>query len=753
MPKPGLYGTAFEALEDEEGPVKKRPKKVHEEVVTDEKGRRRFHGAFTGGFSAGYFNTVGSKHGWVPQTFKSSRDKRAEAQQYRPEDFMDEEDLGEFGIASRGFHVNKKYASNKTQSDLGMAVWDRPTVVSSALDDLFKVSEKQTSDSIGLKIMKRMGYREGKGIGAPLTRKQLEIQRVMEGRARGKKTRFDKSAIEEAEEFAKDFEFLPEDVPSVYFQCKENDHGLGYRPLEGLSGGYGSVPQVDERTKRGAAFGVGVYEDSDDDIYETEDMSKYNFELGKADVDPMSRRSKTSTNSDVYNTVFVKAKQGRKPPPQLSIIVPPDFRPRHVPIVFDSSKLPPIIKNYGKDMTVLQRAMILGETNLSALNMLTVEDREKLKQARRIVEEKKPKEEIQKSYKVHDPFIEKDEEKSYRFQKYLQCLKRGVPCGKPSGMPIEQWQVEEQEFQNAVPQELRYLLPDIKERKEPLYKGDFGQSLMNKFKSKFVSTEETVTNTVKETKSIEPFVKLEWHPAKRLCKRLNVPDPFPFSDLEGIPGVEPKVKQKKEFTTTELENEVVMRGPKRMPEEKEEKKIKVEETPEPEPLFKFFELMNEVFGTTEEEIKEGEKLEEIVEKEKVKEKEKERMEEKEKEKERMKVKEKEKVPEAKSRESEKKAEFRSFFDFAEDEEKSKNEKNKNQQKLKIEKETSESEESSGSTEKDHKKDHRSHRREHKKNKKDKKDKDRSKDKDRDSKKKKKKKRRKSDSDSSVVDVY
>jgi hypothetical protein len=29
----------------------------------DEKGRRRFHGAFTGGFSAGYYNTVGSKEG------------------------------------------------------------------------------------------------------------------------------------------------------------------------------------------------------------------------------------------------------------------------------------------------------------------------------------------------------------------------------------------------------------------------------------------------------------------------------------------------------------------------------------------------------------------------------------------------------------------------------------------------------------------------------------------------------------------
>ena len=45
--------------------------------VTDAEGRRRFHGAFTGGYSAGYFNTVGSLEGWQPKAFRSSRDKRA----------------------------------------------------------------------------------------------------------------------------------------------------------------------------------------------------------------------------------------------------------------------------------------------------------------------------------------------------------------------------------------------------------------------------------------------------------------------------------------------------------------------------------------------------------------------------------------------------------------------------------------------------------------------------------------------------
>lgn len=41
----------------------KKPLSVENQIVTDEKGRRRFHGAFTGGFSAGYFNTVGTKEG------------------------------------------------------------------------------------------------------------------------------------------------------------------------------------------------------------------------------------------------------------------------------------------------------------------------------------------------------------------------------------------------------------------------------------------------------------------------------------------------------------------------------------------------------------------------------------------------------------------------------------------------------------------------------------------------------------------
>ena len=125
---------------DEINPSRQRPVAVHDQIVTDDSGRRRlvvqnlfvcnlkwhtprkfstflqlyilhinktiqlnvpgvninmcifrFHGAFTGGFSAGYYNSVGSKDGWTPSTFVSSRNDKFKNAKSQPEDFMDEE--------------------------------------------------------------------------------------------------------------------------------------------------------------------------------------------------------------------------------------------------------------------------------------------------------------------------------------------------------------------------------------------------------------------------------------------------------------------------------------------------------------------------------------------------------------------------------------------------------------------------------------------------------------------------------------
>lgn len=106
-------GTPFNIVEEKE-PLKK-PTKLEDQIATDQKGRRRFHGAFTGGFSAGYFNSVGSKEGWTPSSFKSSRTNRyekGETSVSRPEDFMDDEDFADHGIAPRKLKTANTFESN-----------------------------------------------------------------------------------------------------------------------------------------------------------------------------------------------------------------------------------------------------------------------------------------------------------------------------------------------------------------------------------------------------------------------------------------------------------------------------------------------------------------------------------------------------------------------------------------------------------------------------------------------------------------
>ena len=68
-----VLGTPLEPLEADEI-VSRKPEL--DLTVRDSRGRRRFHGAFTGGFSAGHYMTVGSEEGFTPQQFVSSRQQK-----------------------------------------------------------------------------------------------------------------------------------------------------------------------------------------------------------------------------------------------------------------------------------------------------------------------------------------------------------------------------------------------------------------------------------------------------------------------------------------------------------------------------------------------------------------------------------------------------------------------------------------------------------------------------------------------------
>ncbi|KAI6083614.1 DUF1604-domain-containing protein [Hypoxylon rubiginosum] len=234
---------------------------VWKQEVRDERGRKRLHGAFTGGWSAGYFNTVGSKEGWTPSTFVSSRanrrkddtakDKGQKQQQQRPEDFMDEEDLADAAEAQ------------KLQTAQGFA--------GGGLVDLFRAR----GDTMGVKLLRKMGWKDGQGIGPKIRRKaRLDVG--------------DKQGAGETHLFA------PDNVAMISFVKKLDRKGLGYEgesrltPLRSNEIRGGPLIRPNTTKKKPSKFGkggigIGILNDTgsdDEDPYEIGPRISYNRVIG-----------------------------------------------------------------------------------------------------------------------------------------------------------------------------------------------------------------------------------------------------------------------------------------------------------------------------------------------------------------------------------------------------------------------------------------------------------------------------------------
>ncbi|KAI9290670.1 DUF1604-domain-containing protein [Neoconidiobolus thromboides FSU 785] len=140
---------------------------VWKQEARDERGRKRFHGAFTGGFSAGYFNTVGSKEGWKPMEYKSSKKEKAKKVTLNVEDFMDEEDFEDIKKQSRMVKIKTtdeefEELMEKRKEELKQL----PNVIGSTSDSILNLFVDHKKDSIGIAILKQMGWKPGYGIGS-----------------------------------------------------------------------------------------------------------------------------------------------------------------------------------------------------------------------------------------------------------------------------------------------------------------------------------------------------------------------------------------------------------------------------------------------------------------------------------------------------------------------------------------------------------------------------------------------------------
>ncbi|KAK1711215.1 hypothetical protein CaCOL14_012926 [Colletotrichum acutatum] len=183
---------------------------VHKQEVRDEHGRRRLHGAFTGGWSAGYFNTVGSKEGWTPSTFVSSRTNRRRNEprtsQQRPEDYMDEEDLAD-AAATQNIQTTDPFSA------LGASAH----TIHHAGD--FTGLARAFGDTMGLKLLRKMGWKDGQGIG-PKVRRTARL---------GVMTSTQYAATGDTHLFA------PDDINMIEFDRKQNRQGLGFTGEQKLS--------------------------------------------------------------------------------------------------------------------------------------------------------------------------------------------------------------------------------------------------------------------------------------------------------------------------------------------------------------------------------------------------------------------------------------------------------------------------------------------------------------------------------------
>lgn len=367
-----FYGTPIEREEDTSSRKRKaiaaagnlRSLPAWKQEVTDEEGRRRFHGAFTGGFSAGYYNTVGTKEGWIPQTFTSSRKNRAEVNKQSIYNFLDEDDIKDMG--GQALETSLKFdtfgftAAELARKQAEREQKNRPSTIPGPVPDEIVVP---TLSSVGMKLLLKMGWRRGHSII------ETQASSLHDARREARKALFAFSGNDSGKDFShteinqsdvgvstgrdNDILFSSQSTPLYVLNPKQDLYGLGYDPFK-------HAPEFQERKmlhesrsnhgvkcgvsmkgnhttqnsgKYAPGFGIGALEEldvEDEDIYAS-GIGLLGTEIEEDEpsrfiVDDKIRLE----NTKKYLPYFIAASNSdngleRFHPPD----IPPDFKPFH----------------------------------------------------------------------------------------------------------------------------------------------------------------------------------------------------------------------------------------------------------------------------------------------------------------------------------------------------------------------------------------------------------------------------------------
>ena len=492
---------------------------VWQQVVTDERGIRRFHGAFTGGFSAGYGGTVGSKDGFTPSQFISSRSKRAAIVESTVEDFMDDEDKANNLLAEGGaLHSSQDFAglSKAAQKRPPSLFADDEHSILGASSSLDEVLTLPLHDSAGVRLMRVLGWRHGHGIGPRATNSErLNVPDSGQESDEGNDQVLD-TAIKVAKHAAAGSQFnisitdsldgrmdligssvafAPKDVSVQQFRPKTDFHGIGFKPgmqpsdSNRLHSDLRNRKVSEQRVSFGSmggsvtgAFGLGVDEDADDlDVYESSGSSRMGLsaalvEIGEKCADLKTPRIAVSNAAPPDASAVRKCQDGRYPLEGFVLALDPDapsreYPPPKVPAGYDLIKrfdsalqLPIWVQKQDKiaGFNAEQRAVILGEAKGELPKFAsgpppTLSDSEKKTLAfslsDRFARSATDSNDFSKDGVKMFPH---EEEKQFRFEKYLTALKdnRTPSAEDVYGSRVKQfslWQQRQEfdEFQRA----------------------------------------------------------------------------------------------------------------------------------------------------------------------------------------------------------------------------------------------------------------------------------------------------------------
>ncbi|XP_035784559.1 G patch domain-containing protein 1 homolog [Anopheles albimanus] len=577
------YGTALPAFEEDAIPSKK-PITVEDQIVLDSNGKRRFHGAFTGGFSAGYWNTVGSEEGWKPSEFKSSRHEKAQSKKQNPMDFMDEEDLGEFGIAPQRVQTRDDFAhSSVGAGSAGFCQKRRhdatipkgPIPGQPVLRALLEPAKEKTA----LRMLKQMGWREGQGIGERQTRvekkranerntKEQYVMKMYGCELPGHPVQSNKDmdgslSLSDSDDGSDyDITFAPDDFDPLVAAIKDNTFGLGYNGLDrGAAKGFNlfdTLEVVDRNNKklsiRGQAFGIGALEDDDDvDVYARDDMSRYDFSLDDRQTKGKQLAIQSSQELNALEGFRTTSKEKRVSKKIFRSTMPENFRPRNwlerrsrFDVLDDNqasmlqSENAHKIRGLGRhDLDPKRRAEMLGE--MSSVSAAHHENNREPPFTEQLPTEKDSSSQPTTSLVIPSGLVK---ETKVLQQQYVGSTKEGfkpfiaIPDKQEryerflAFQPSERYLTREQFLESLQPLILSAWERE-RELKEFIQAERMYRPLAGLMSDRFVSASTLIAENMITTDgdAIPSEVKMDrtrtmWKPHKDICKRFNVPEPF-----------------------------------------------------------------------------------------------------------------------------------------------------------------------------------------------------------------------------------